>query len=67
MQKKSWMTGVLFEEWVRKLDSSFRAQNRKIALLIDNCPVHPEINNFRVNRAIVNQKGNLSDFELERF
>ena len=22
-QKKSWMTGVLFEEWVRKHDSSF--------------------------------------------
>ena len=42
-QKKSWMTGVLFDEWVRKLDSSFRAQSRKVALLIDNCPAHPEI------------------------
>ena len=45
-QKKSWMTGVLFEEWVRKLDSSFRAQSRKVALLIDNCPAHPEIKNL---------------------
>ena len=34
-QKKSWMTGVLFEEWVRKHDSSFWAQSRKVALLID--------------------------------
>ena len=42
-QKKSWMTRVLYEEWVRKLDSSFRAQSRKVALLIDNCPAHPEI------------------------
>ena len=24
-QQKNWMTGILFEEWVRKLDSSFRA------------------------------------------
>ena len=45
-QKKSWMTGVLFEEWVRKLDSSFRAQSRKVTLLIDNCPAHPEIKNL---------------------
>ena len=45
-QKKSWMTGVLFEEWVRKLDSSFQAQNRKAALLIDNFPAHPEIKNL---------------------
>ena len=34
-QKKSWMTGVLFEEWVRKHDSSFWAQSRKVAFLID--------------------------------
>ena len=40
------MTGVLFEEWVRKLDSSFRAQSRKVALLSDNCPAHPEIKNL---------------------
>ena len=45
-QKKSWMTGVLFEEWVRKLDSSFRAESRKVAFLIDNCPAHPEIKNL---------------------
>ena len=45
-QKKTWMTGVLFEEWVRKLDSSFQAQSRKVALLTDNCPAHPEIKNL---------------------
>ena len=45
-QKKSWMKGVLFEEWVRKLDSPFRDQSRKVALLIDNCPAHPEIKNL---------------------
>ena len=40
IQRESWMTGVLFEEWVRKLDSSLRAQSRKVALPIDNCPAH---------------------------
>ena len=45
-QKKRWMTGVLFEEWVRKLDSCIRAQSRKVVPLIDNCPAHPEIKNL---------------------
>ena len=45
-QKKSWIAGDLFEEWVRMLDSSFRAQDRKVVLLIDNFPAHPEIKNL---------------------
>ena len=45
-QKKSWMTGDLFGEWIKKVDSSFRAENRKVILLIDNCPAHPEIKNL---------------------
>ena len=46
-QKKSWMTGVLFEDWVRKLDSSYQAQSRKVALLVNNCAAHPEIKNCK--------------------
>ena len=45
-QKKSWMTQDLFGEWVRKLDSSFQAQDRKVVLLINNCAAHPEIKNL---------------------
>ena len=45
-QKKSWMTGDLFGEWIRKLNSSVRAQDRKVVLLINNCPAHREIKNF---------------------
>ena len=45
-QKKSWMTGDLFGEWIRKLDSPFWAQDRKVVLLIDNFPAHPEIKNL---------------------
>ena len=45
-QRKNWMTGDLFGKWMRKFDSSFRAQDRKVVLLIDNCPAHPEIKNL---------------------
>ena len=42
-QKKSWMDSTLFEEWVCELDVKFQKENRKIALIIDNCPAHPTI------------------------
>ena len=45
-QKKSWMNSEIFEEWVRKLDRKFRANDRNIALIIDNCPAHPSISNL---------------------
>ena len=37
------MDSTLFEEWVRELDVKFQKENRKIALIIDNCPAHPTI------------------------
>jgi len=45
-QKKSWMNSEIFEEWVRKIDRKFRVDDRKIALIIDNCPAHPVIPNL---------------------
>ena len=45
-QKKSWMNSEIFEEWVRKLDRKFRADDRNIALIIDNCPAYPYISNL---------------------
>ena len=45
-QKKSWMNSEIFEEWVCKLDRKFRADDRNIALIIDNCPAHPSISNL---------------------
>ena len=44
---KAWMTSDLFENWVRKLDNRMRLKNRKIALIIDNCPAQPVINNLQ--------------------
>ena len=46
-QNKSWMDGDLFTEWVRQLDNKFVAEVRKIALIIDNCPVHPRTDNLK--------------------
>ena len=45
------MGSALFEEWVRELNGKFLRENRKIALIIDNCPAHP-------------MTGNLSDVRL---
>ncbi len=37
---KAWMTGVLFQEWLRKMDGTMRSANRKVLLLLDNAPAH---------------------------
>lgn len=38
--KKAWMTGEIFTTWVKQLDKKMK---RKIVLVIDNCPAHPQI------------------------
>ena len=45
-QKKSWMDSQIFEEWLRKLDRTFRMEGRKIPLLIDNSPAHPSVSDL---------------------
>ena len=45
--KKSWMECDLFEEWVRGIDGKFLAEKRKIALIVDNCPAHPEVEGLK--------------------
>ena len=46
-QKKSWMDSQIFEEWLRKLDRTFRMERRKIPLLIDNSPAHPAVSDLK--------------------
>ena len=45
-KKKSWMNNEIFEEWVRKLNRKFRADDQKIAFIIGNYPAHPSISNL---------------------
>ena len=46
-QKKSWMDWDLFTEWVKELDRKYAAQDRKIALTVDNCPDHPKVDGLK--------------------
>ena len=41
-QKKGWMDTALFEEWVRGINAEFKAKERKVALIINNCAAHSE-------------------------
>ena len=41
------MNSDLFEEWVHELDRKFEQQNRKVVLIIDNCPGHPAIGGLK--------------------
>ena len=45
--KKSWMDSELFEEWVREQDKNFVLKGRKLALVIDNCTTHLNIENLK--------------------
>lgn len=46
-QKKSWMDGTLFEEWLRELDRKFDMQGRKIIMVVDNCPTHSDTSGLK--------------------
>ena len=37
---KAWMNSIIFEEVLQEIDNYFRAQNKKILLLMDNAPSH---------------------------
>lgn len=44
--KKAWMTSEIFESELRKWNNELRYENRKIILLVDNCPAHPDVKNL---------------------
>jgi hypothetical protein len=37
------MTSDIFQQYVSKWNNELRRKNRKILLLVDNCPEHPHI------------------------
>jgi hypothetical protein len=41
--KKAWMTSDIFQQYISKWNNELRRKNRKILLLVDNCPAHPHI------------------------
>ena len=44
--KKAWMNSQIFESWLRKLNRHFQQQKHSVPLIIDNCPVHPVVDNL---------------------
>ena len=46
-QKKSSMDSEFFSDYARRLDAKFHVEGRKVALIINNCPVHPNVNNVK--------------------
>ncbi|UYV72200.1 TIGD4 [Cordylochernes scorpioides] len=38
--KKAWMTGAIFTDWLKKLDQIFKRRERNCLLILDNCPAH---------------------------
>ena len=48
-QNKTWMDSTLSENFVKKLDNQFEKENRKVALIIDNCTAHPNIGGLKAN------------------
>lgn len=47
--KKAWMTGKIFTEWLMKLDKKMVQEKRKIILFMDQCPSHPPDTKFLKN------------------
>ena len=41
------MNSELFEEWFREQDRKFALEERKVALVVDNCTTHPNIENLK--------------------
>ena len=41
------MYSVLFEEWIRELDSKFEREGGKIVLIVDNCPAQQHVKDLK--------------------
>ncbi|NWI55948.1 TIGD4 protein, partial [Calyptomena viridis] len=44
---RAWMTPEVFEQWMRKLDDRFQAQQRRVVILADSLPAHAEVKNLQ--------------------
>ena len=58
------MGSILFEEWVREVDRRFTKEGGKIALLVDNYPAHPSIDNLVSTELIFLPSNTTSKFQL---
>ena len=40
---KAWIVSDIFSSWPVKLDKKFQREHRRVAMVVDNCPAHPNI------------------------
>ncbi|XP_025834752.1 tigger transposable element-derived protein 4-like [Agrilus planipennis] len=45
--RKAWMTSELLEKWLRDWDRDLVKEKKKILLLVDNCPAHPNVTDLK--------------------
>ncbi|XP_049316965.1 tigger transposable element-derived protein 4-like [Bactrocera dorsalis] len=45
--RKAWMTSELLEKWLRDWDRDLVKKKKKILLLVDNCPAHPNVTDLK--------------------
>ncbi|GFO33973.1 tigger transposable element-derived protein [Plakobranchus ocellatus] len=50
--KKAWMTCDTFISWLQKLDRKFLLQGRSVAMIVDNCPAHPSVDNLKAIKLV---------------
>jgi len=50
--KRAWMTGELFEEWVVAFDRKMKRQKRKVLLFVDNCPANTDVANLSATKLV---------------
>ena len=41
------MDSLLFEEWIKEVDKEMENEGRNIAMIIDNCPAHPDVDGLK--------------------
>nr|XP_054932244.1 tigger transposable element-derived protein 4-like [Dermacentor andersoni] len=52
--KKAWVTGAIFEDYVWQLDRKFAATDRNVLFIVDNCLAHGDIPHLKAIRMVFN-------------
>ena len=50
--KNAWMTSSVFVDWIRKFDENMDNAGRKVVLLVDNCPSHPDVQDLKATTLV---------------
>lgn len=65
--KKAWVTGKIFTDWLQGVDKQMASQNRHILMFIDGCSAHPKdvlLTNTEVHFLPANSTSKLQPLDL---